>query len=96
MPMYPVCAMRIAVLASNSALPLVYLWVGRRAYRGPPAHVGFRCRSGGVAAHLNHSVGTAVRPPGQHMGTIGADNLQKAHTLIESNGALGNIVLEDF
>jgi hypothetical protein len=30
------------------------------------------------------------------MGTIGADNLQKAHTLIESNGALGNIVLEDF
>ncbi|PRY06172.1 zinc-binding alcohol dehydrogenase family protein [Paraburkholderia sp. BL25I1N1] len=33
---------------------------------------------------------------GQHIGSIGADNLRKAHALIESNRALGKIVLEGF
>lgn len=30
------------------------------------------------------------------MGPIGPDNVRKAHTLIESNRALGKIVLEGF
>lgn len=41
--------------------------------------------------------GGAVRTTfGQHFGTINADNLKRAHTLIESGKAKGKIVLEGF
>ncbi|MCW1252773.1 zinc-binding alcohol dehydrogenase family protein, partial [Shewanella baltica] len=33
---------------------------------------------------------------GEHYGTINAQNLIKAHTLIESGKAIGKIVLEGF
>lgn len=33
---------------------------------------------------------------GEHFGTINAENLRKAHTLLESQKAKGKIVLEGF
>jgi len=33
---------------------------------------------------------------GENYGTINAENLKKAHTLIESNKAVGKLVLEGF
>jgi NADPH:quinone reductase-like Zn-dependent oxidoreductase len=33
---------------------------------------------------------------GEHFGTINAENLRRAHALLESNKAVGKIVLEGF
>ncbi|MGF6271875.1 zinc-binding alcohol dehydrogenase family protein [Massilia sp. UYP11] len=40
--------------------------------------------------------GSLTTTLGQHFGTINAANLRRAHALIESNRAIGKIVLEDF
>jgi len=40
--------------------------------------------------------GTLTTTLGEHFGTINAANLRRAHALIESNRAIGKIVLEDF
>ncbi|TXF99781.1 zinc-binding alcohol dehydrogenase family protein [Massilia arenae] len=40
--------------------------------------------------------GTLITTLGEHFGTINAANLRRAHALIESNRAIGKIVLENF
>jgi NADPH:quinone reductase-like Zn-dependent oxidoreductase len=40
--------------------------------------------------------GTLRTTLGEHFGAINADNLRRAHALIESNRARGKIVLEGF
>jgi zinc-binding alcohol dehydrogenase family protein len=47
-----------------------------------------------VAALID--AGTLRTTLGEHFGTIGADNLRRAHALIESGRARGKIVLENF
>ncbi|MDT1843432.1 zinc-binding dehydrogenase, partial [Acinetobacter baumannii] len=40
--------------------------------------------------------GSLTTTLGEHFGTINAANLRRAHALIESNRAIGKIVLENF
>lgn len=47
-----------------------------------------------VAAMIEDS--TLITTLGEHFGTINAANLRRAHSLIESNRAIGKIVLENF